>query len=284
MPCAKAAAPEPPWDESDSDGFDAIDLENSRFVTEASFAGGGFEGRNGTVINDEESYQLDFRAGTSTKIDEPDFAAASGPFVRVTPALLVRTLRDRAANAHYLGEVAIDGETYDAIGFSMTVGPAITLYFDRETHLLKRSERIFAGAGLVQYEFTDYEAVAGIPFNRTFRLYLSGELNSERTMSTIVVNEPLDAYLAVDEQLAAVPAAGPEPLTRQEIEDGVWPRRRCGHLRDVRRHGRLPVRGGRHRRHSGSYRLSARSSWRQAGEVRHVDPSSLRPRRRGSGV
>ena len=213
---------EPPWDASDTDGFDAIDLENSRFVTEASFTGGGFEGRNGTVINGDESYQLDFRAGTSTKIDEPDFAAASGPFVRVTPALLVRTLEERAANAHYLGQVTVDDATYDAIGFSMTVGPAITLYFDSKTHLLQRSERIFAGAGLVQYEFSDYEPVDGIPFNRTFRLYLSGELNTERTLDGISVNGSLDDYLTVDEQLAAVPAAGPEPLTRQEIDDGVW--------------------------------------------------------------
>ncbi len=213
---------EPPWDKSDSDGFDAIDLENSRFATQASFAGGGFEGRNGTIINGEESYQLDFRAGTSTKIDEPDFAAASGPFVRVTPALLVRTLEERAANAYYLGEVTNDGETYETVGFSMTVGPAITLYFDAETHLLQRSERIFAGAGLVQYEFADYEPVDGIPFNHTFRLYLSGELNTERTLDTITVNESLDAHLGVDGQLVAVSAAGPEPLTRQEIDDGVW--------------------------------------------------------------
>lgn len=73
--------------------------------------GGGFEGDNSTVINGEESFQLNFRAGTVARIAEPDYATTSGPFVRVTPALLVRTLKDREANAHYLGETSAVSST-----------------------------------------------------------------------------------------------------------------------------------------------------------------------------
>jgi hypothetical protein len=72
---------EPPWDKSESTGFRAIDLDNSIFVNRATNAGGGFEAYNGTIINADESYQLDFRAGTVAKIAEPDFATTSGPFV-----------------------------------------------------------------------------------------------------------------------------------------------------------------------------------------------------------
>ena len=213
---------EPPWDKSDASGFSAIDLENSVFATQGSFNGGGFEGRNGTIINGDDSYQLNYRAGTVAKIGEPDFDSASGPFVRVTPALLIRALQDRATNAYFLGETKIDGVDYEVVGFSMTVGPAISLFFDKKTHLLRRSERMFAGAGLVQYEFEDYETVAGIPFNRTFKLFLNGDPNTERTIVSTKVNEPLDRWTAVDANLKVIPEIAPDPLTRQEIADGVW--------------------------------------------------------------
>ena len=104
----------------------------------------------------------------------------SGPFVRVTPALLLRTLNDRSANAHYLGETKLDEKDYDVIGFSMTVGPAISMYFEKETHLLHRSERVFPGFGLVEYEFEDYAVADGIHFNQTFKLFLNGDPNIER--------------------------------------------------------------------------------------------------------
>lgn len=213
---------EPPWDQSPSDGFNAIDLGQSIFVNETSFSGGGFEGRTGTIVNGDESYQLDLRAGTVAKVAEPDFASASGPFVRVTPALLVRTLTERAANAYYLGETTVDDVEYDVVGFSMTVGPAISLYFDKDRHLLRWSERIFSGAGLVQYEFTDYEEVEGVPYNRTFRLFLNGDTNVERSIVSVQVDQPLDRLLTFDASLKEVPQVAPDPLTRQEIGDGVW--------------------------------------------------------------
>ena len=213
---------EPPWDKSEAVAFDAIDLENSVFVNRGTFNGGGFEGYGGTIINADDSFQLDYRAGTAAPIAEPDFDTASGPFVRVTPALLVRTLKDRETNAYYLGEESIDGETYDAVGFSMTVGPAITAYFDKEDHMLRRSERIFPGVGLVQYEFLDYEMVDGIAINKVFNLYLEGDPNLERKIVTSKVNAPLDEHLVVDSRLARIPAVEPTPLTRQEIADGVW--------------------------------------------------------------
>ena len=213
---------EAPWDKNDSHGIDAINLGESVFVTRATFNGGGFEGENSTLVNAEDSFQLDYRAGTVARIVEPDFANSSGPFIRVTPTLLVRTLKERAANAFYLGETAIDGRSFDIVGFSMSVGPAISLYFDKETNLLRRSARVFAGAGLVEYHFDDYAKVDGIPFNRSFKLFLNGNPNIERTNVSISVNKPLDDLLVVDAALQPIPEVSPDSLTRQEIAEGVW--------------------------------------------------------------
>lgn len=213
---------EPPWDKSEASGINAIDLDNSVFVNNAVNSGGGFESRTGTIINGEESFQIDYRAGTIANIAEPDFDTASGPFVRVTPALLLRTLNDRSANAHYLGETELDGKEYELIGFSMTVGPAISLYFDKETHRLHRSERVFPGFGLVEYEFKDYAVADGILFNKTFNLFLKGDPNLERTNISMKINAPLDGLLETSASLATIPQVQPDPLSRQEVADGVW--------------------------------------------------------------
>jgi glyoxylase-like metal-dependent hydrolase (beta-lactamase superfamily II) len=213
---------EPPWDKTDASGVNSIDIEQSIFVNTAANNGGGFESRNGTIINGEESYQIDYRAGTVARIAEPDFATASGPFVRVTPALLIRTLNDRSANAYYLGDTELDGKMYDVVGFSMTVGPAISMYFDKDTHLLHRSERVFPGFGLVEYEFRDYKSEAGIPFNQNFVLFLNGERNLERANVSMKINAPLDELLVADSKLTTIPELRPDPLSRQEIAEGVW--------------------------------------------------------------
>ena len=213
---------EPPWDTTRNHGYDAIDLQESVFVNRATGSGGGFENDSATIINGGESYQLNYRAGTVAEIAEPDFASASGPFVRVTPALLVRALKEREANAHYLGQVAADGEKFDVVGFSMTVGPAINLYFDDTSHMLRRSERVFPGFGLVEYQFDDYEDVDGVAFNREFTLFLNGDVNVERKITAIHVNKPIGRYTRVDERLAAIPAVEPDPLARYDVADGVW--------------------------------------------------------------
>ena len=73
--------PEPPWDRNPGSGVTAIDYSEHVFVTRNSGTGGGFEFDNGTVINGEDSHQLNFRAGTSALIAEPDFDTTSGPFM-----------------------------------------------------------------------------------------------------------------------------------------------------------------------------------------------------------
>ena len=213
---------EPPWDRTHEEGYNAIDLANRRFVRRFQGSGGAFEFENSTIINGDDSAEINYRAGTVAPIAEPDFDAASAAATRVTPALLVRTLKERSNNAYYLGETTIDDMPMDVIGFSMTTGPAITLYFDKETHMLYRSERIYAGAGMVEYEFLDYENIDGIPFNRSFRLYLEGDPNLEREIHSVTINEPIDEYLEIDSRLDRVAVQAPDEMTRQQITDGVW--------------------------------------------------------------
>ena len=214
--------PEPPWDRNPSSGTSAVDFKNRVFVTRNKGTAVGFEFNNGTFINSEDSFQLDYRAGTVAKIAEPDFDTSSGPFMRVTPALLVRTLQERAQNAYYLGDTTIEGQTYDVIGFSMAVGPAISLYFERESRLLRRSERVLPNFGLVEYRFNNYQQVDGIPFNREFVLYLNGDLNMQRDNLSTEVNVDIDKLTRVENDLAPIAAIEPDDLSRQQIAEGVY--------------------------------------------------------------
>ena len=211
-----------PWDRATNRGFSAIDLENEIFVTRNEGDGGGFEFHNGAIIGGDSSAQIDYRAKTVTPLGEPDYDTRSGPFKRVTPALLLRTLQDRADNAYYLGEVETDGVTYDLIGFSMTVGPAITLYFEKDTHLLRRSERVFAGFGLVEYRFDEYKNRSGIPFNKRFTLLLNGDTNLLRENLSVTMNASVDEMLALPEDFAVLDELDPDPYSQQEVASGVW--------------------------------------------------------------
>ena len=213
---------EAPWDTSVNEGFDAIDLENSIFVNRGKGGGGGFEFSNQTIIDGENSFRINYRAGTVARIAQPDYDTTSGPFVRVTPALLLRTLKNREANAHYLGETTADGVNYHIVGFSMTVGPAISLYIEQDTNLLRRSERVFPGFGLVEYRFDDYVNKEGVIYNQSFTLYLNGDVNLEREIKSVKINEPLDKLLEVSPTLVSIPEQQPDPLSRQELADGVW--------------------------------------------------------------
>jgi len=113
--------PEPPWDQNTGTILNAIDVENRIFVNHNAGNGAGFEFHGGQIINGEDSYQLDFRAGTAATIAAPDFDTASGPFTRVTPVLLVKQLQARGATSHYLGEVDFEGRPHDVITLVMQV-------------------------------------------------------------------------------------------------------------------------------------------------------------------
>ncbi|MEM7611097.1 MAG: MBL fold metallo-hydrolase [Pseudomonadota bacterium] len=217
----QSPATEPPWARNQAAGISAIDLGDSAFATINAGEGVGFEFHNATVINGDESFQLDYRAGLARPIESPNFDQSSGPFVRVTPALLVHQLQNHARTAHHLGVVKHDDRKHDVIAFSMSVGPAISLYIDRETHLITHSERVIPGFGLIGYEFRDYETVDGIPFNKNFVLYQNGELAMERKNLVTKVNASIAEHLAVSPRLERTAALQPDPMSRQRLGEGV---------------------------------------------------------------
>jgi len=220
----QSRSPGPPWDENDTENFSAIDFENNIFVVKNSGSGGGFDFDGGQIIKGEEGWQLNFRAGTATPNPTPDFNTTSGPFIRVTAPLIVKQLQNRRQTSHWLGEVEFEGRPHDVITLVMEVGPGLSLYFDKETHLLSRSERVLPPFGQVDYRFTNYETIDGIPFSKTFKLYVNDQPNIFIDRWDTKVNQSIEKYAAVPQNLTVVEAAPPAPtdVEVQEIKEGVF--------------------------------------------------------------
>ena len=220
----QSRVPGPPWDENSQTSFSAIDFENETFVSNNQGSGGGFDFNGGQIIKGNQGWQVSYRAGTVTPQAQPDFNTASGPFIRVTAPLLVKQLQNRRQTSYWLGEVDYEGRKHDVITLVMEVGPALSLYFDQETHLLSRSERVLPPFGQVDYRFSDYEIVDGIPFSQSFKLFANDQPNIFIDIQSTEVNQPIDKYAAVPQNLKMVDAAPPAPadVEIQEVKDGVF--------------------------------------------------------------
>jgi glyoxylase-like metal-dependent hydrolase (beta-lactamase superfamily II) len=214
--------PGPPYDRNQTWSFNAIDLDNDVFIARNKGEGGGYVFKQSTVINGEDSWQLNYRAGTAAPIAEPDFNTQSGPFVRVTPVLLMRQLQSRRTTSNWLGEVDLDGRMHDVITLVMEVGPALALYIDQESHMLTRMERVLPPFGQVEYRFLDYTMIDGIAFNQKFQLFVNGDDNLIIDIKDTQVNVPLDEYLQVPSDLEKVAAITPAEFGSQEIDEGIF--------------------------------------------------------------
>ena len=214
--------PGPPYDKGWTANFNAIDLENDIFVARNKGAGGGYDFDQGVIINGDNSWQLNYRSGTAAPLVEPDFNTQSGPFTRVTPALLMKQLQTRRNTSNWLGEVDIDGRMHDVITLVMETGPALGLYIDQESHMLSRMERVLPPFGQIEYHFLDYTMVDGIAFNQKFRLFANGDDNMAIDIKETRVNALLDDYVSVPENLKKVAAIAPDELSTQEIDEGVF--------------------------------------------------------------
>ena len=203
--------------------FGPIDFENEVFVGKQKGSTGGFDFSAKQIVKGEEGWNIDYRAGTVTDQANPDFNTSSGPLIRVTPALLVKQLMERRHTSHWLGEADYDGRPHDLVTLVMEVGPALTLYFDQETHMLSRSERVLPPFGQVDYRFADYQQIDGIPFPNSFKLYANDQPNLVIDYTWTAINEPIEEFAAIPADLQHLEnVAQPTEVALNEVEEGVF--------------------------------------------------------------
>ncbi len=214
--------PGPPWDKAGFESLTATNIDDEHFFVYNVGDGGGFEFENANLRSREQTKQANFRAGTATEAAPGDYTQTAGPFLRVTPTLMLRELLLRPNTAHYLGAIDIEGGTHDAISLVMRAGPAITLYVDRTSGLISGSDRILPFFGLVEYRFGEYRPVDGVQFNHFFDLRVNGNLSMERTVSRIRTSGDFDNYAAKLQGLEVIEAPDLPPMMFKAIAEDVY--------------------------------------------------------------
>jgi glyoxylase-like metal-dependent hydrolase (beta-lactamase superfamily II) len=214
--------PGEPFDRNDTTGRNYIDYENKIFVSRTDGLGGGNQFDFGQTINGEDSYTINYIGEFATHVAEPDFNTTAGPFIRVTSALLVKQLQDRRHTSHWLGVDDVDGRPHDVITLVMDVGPGLSLYFDKESRMLSKAERILPPFGVVAYRYRDHKIVDGISFNTDFELLLNGAHNLSRYSSDIAINQARKGITDLPKGFRVDPAGSPDELTSNKVDEGVY--------------------------------------------------------------
>lgn len=216
--------PDPPWDKSYSSVFNAIDFDKNIYVSNVYQNDDFGEFNNKNINNGKNSLTANLINKTYSNYEsEPaDFIPAVGGFIRVTTPLLVKQLMQRAGTSTYLGEVSFNSKPHDVIRFVME-GPAVamSLYFDQETHLLSKADRVLT-FGLVEYFFSDYKMIDGVLFNQHYRLAFEGLDNTEQTNTISAINQPIDEHLVIDKNFKKLSATTTNEFKIEELADGVF--------------------------------------------------------------
>ncbi len=211
-----------PFDRDKTTGHNYLNFDSKVFVTRASGTGGGNEFDFGTIINGDQSFNINYQNKFATPLAEPNFYTSSGPFVRITSALLVKQLQERRHTSHWLGTEDVDGRPHDVITLVMEVGPGLSLYFDQETKILNKSERVLPPFGSVGYRFRDHKMIDGILFNRSFELLVNDSNNLNRTNSNITVNQTQESAVQVPADYHVDEAQVPDQFSSNKIDEGVY--------------------------------------------------------------
>ena len=215
--------PEPPWDTRTGSRLDIYDFEHQIMINQTSGNGGG--GGNPfsatTIIDGDNSYNLDNKSKTKVKISAANFDTSSGPGIRINGTLLAKKLIDNRNSSRFLDTVLFNSSKHDLVSFTLPGGPAITLYIDQKNHTISKSERVL-GAFLVEYYFNDYKMVDGILFPHDNYYSINGDTAQTYSVKSYLVNSPVDKYKIVPENYTEQEAAPPTPMTTVDMGDGVY--------------------------------------------------------------
>lgn len=153
-----------------------VDLagNRSRLETWADGRGGVFQ--NATISDGETAYNINYRSMTYGAAPSADVYTFAGGFMRTTDSVLVYELIKAADQARYDGEVLYMNRPHVKIVMPFPQSPELTLFIDKETHLVSKMERT-TQFGHLDYVFSDYEKVGGVTHARIFRFFVQGDPN-----------------------------------------------------------------------------------------------------------
>lgn len=141
------------------------------------------------------------------------------------PPLIVKRALERAATLRSLGTATLDGRPHDVVTFAWQDGVDLTLFVDKSTGLLTRTDRLFSdyelGDTVQEYWFEGYQASNGVMMPQRSRVTAGGVRTLDFRTTRVSFDQPIDSAAY------AIPAdykrsAGPADAALTKVADGLW--------------------------------------------------------------
>lgn len=188
----QSANPEASYYVRQEEGMRIIDIRGKRssFESKTNYRGGDpYWGRQ--VLNDKSGFTLDLTTNVAYPIAPSAVAARARSAQRLFPHLLLQEVLSRAGTLRWLGD-GDEGRREQIITFADVGGNQIALYFDGDTHLLRKFESLgddpVFGDLLRETLFSDFRDVAGLKVPSRIVVKYAGEIVSDLKYIDIKVN------------------------------------------------------------------------------------------------
>lgn len=144
---------------------------------------------------DDEHTIVVLQSDIAITLVSPDNVSARRKLYRRVPQLLLAEAAERPAALRWLGR----GEAGDAIAATLASGETLTLFFDQETGLLRRTEYLTDleayGDAVVAWEYDDYAPLEGIgEFPRRYRSFVEGQPFTDMRVTAVELGPTGDLF------------------------------------------------------------------------------------------
>lgn len=220
---------EQPWDQMPHDETLFADMRRGRYIFEnRDPLPGGFVFGGKVVVSGGQAFFANDRDRTVQPVNPANLPGATLNYVRRLPHLLLTlALEQRAPTLRYAGTESFDGRGHDVVTFAAANGVLMSLFFDKQTHLLSKYEQMVTdpleGDVVQETIYPGYRAVEKIMVPTGRQTRRGGDLLEDVKYTEVRFNKkPADTAFARPEGFEELPLPAPAPTKETKLAEGVY--------------------------------------------------------------
>ncbi|WP_226647898.1 MBL fold metallo-hydrolase [Microbulbifer variabilis] len=217
----QSRATTPPWDTIIADQKEAIDFSQMMVITEYTGQGGGSKASFRTEIEGLSAHRLDLYRKTIAPISTSNFESTAGQIIRTNGTLLLKQALKYKNSSEYLGEQQYKDRTHHLIKIEPDSEPPITLYIDRDTKQITKSERSI-GNSRIEYFFEKYRTQNGILLPYVSSFSINGNLSRQMKVESYTINKSIRDLFLAPTNFTKIPGNEITSPTTTKIDKGVY--------------------------------------------------------------
>ncbi|MFT5690965.1 MAG: glyoxylase-like metal-dependent hydrolase (beta-lactamase superfamily II) [Oceanicoccus sp.] len=146
---------------------------------------------NSTISDGETAFTIDYQSKRYGQAPSPDLYSFAGGSMRTSDAILAYEINKVKDRAKLLGDVDYLNRPHWKVSMPFPHSADLTLYVDKETHLISKMTRNNPAFGDLDYVYSNYTQNNGITYARNINFFLAGVPNLISTHHKLVFNEPI---------------------------------------------------------------------------------------------